>query len=120
MATLAERLTKRFRGVPGVTSTDIDDWIAEAEAESEFTADGVGSDDKNNALLYLALSIGFSVIATDAARFFRYTDGEETVDKTGIAAQYTKLSAQARRQYSVQLRGGYGAFASHPARADGR
>lgn len=116
MATLSERLTKRFRGVPGVESTDIADWIAEAEAESGHTA-GTTAD---NALLYLALSIGCSVIATDAARFFRYTDGEETVDKTGVFDKYTKLARDARRQYNVQIRGGYGAFASHPARADGR
>ena len=116
MATLSERLTKRFRGVPGVTADDITDWIAEGEAESGLTA---GADD-DNALLYLALSIGFTVIATDAARFFRYTDGEETVDKSMVAAQYTKLAAQARRQYNVQMRGGYGAFASFPSRADGR
>ncbi|GGF88448.1 hypothetical protein [Paenibacillus abyssi] len=119
MATLSERLTKRFRGVPGVTATDITDWIAEAVAESGFAADSP-TDDRNNALLYLALSIGFSVIATDAARYFRYTDAEETVDKTMVAAQYVKLSAQARRDYAKALRGGYGASASYSGRGDGR
>jgi hypothetical protein len=114
---LAERLTSRFRNVPGVATTDITDWIAEAEEESGFTADDT-TDDRNNALLYLALSIAYSIIAADAARFFSYRDAEESVDKRGIADEYMKLSVWARRQYSVQLRGGYRASASYPDRAD--
>jgi hypothetical protein len=115
---LSDRLAKRFRNVPGVTSTDISYWIAEAEAESGYTADNP-EDDKNNALLYLALSIGFHVIATDAARYFKYSDADESVDKTGIAEQYIKLSKDARRQYVRELRGGF-AGQTHAKRADGR
>lgn len=120
MATLIERLTKRFRGAPGVTSDDIDDWIAEAEAESGFVANGSGANNKDNALLYLAFAIGCIVIATDAARYFKYTDAEESVDKTMIAAQYMKLASDARGQYAKQLTGGFGAFQTNPARADKR
>jgi hypothetical protein len=117
MATLAERLTTRFRGVPNVTTSDIADWIAEAEAESGYNADGTDDDDKNNALLYLALSIAYSIIAADAARFFSYRDAEESVDKTMISAQYIKLSANARKQYVRELRGGF-ASATYANRAD--
>jgi hypothetical protein len=117
--TLSERLTSRFRNVPGVTSDDIADWIAEAEAESGFTADDP-ENDRNNALLYLSLSIAYSIIAADAARFFRYSDADESVDKTGIAERYITLSAQARRLYSVHLRGGFRASASYLDRADGK
>ncbi|MCQ4363055.1 hypothetical protein KQR54_18320 [Mycobacterium gordonae] len=113
-----ERLAKRFRNVSSVTPADIDDWVAEAEAESGLET-GV-SVREDNALLYLAYAIGCSVIATDAARYFKYTDAEEAVDKTMIAAQYMKLAAEARKQYTRQLNGGFGASMSTPARADGR
>lgn len=116
MATLNERLTKRFRNVPGVTSDDIADWISEAEAESGKATGGAG----DNALLYLALSIGCSVIATDAARFFSYQDAEESVNKRGIADEYRKQAGWARKMYAAQLRGGFAAFQTNPARADGR
>lgn len=114
--TLEERLEKRFRGVPGVTPEDIADWIAEAEAESGLTAGG----DDDNALLYLAFSVGCIVVATDAARFFSYRDGDEQVDKTMIADKYFALASWARKMYGVQLRGGVAAVASYPERGDGR
>jgi hypothetical protein len=112
---LSDRVANRFRNVPGVLSTDITDWIAEAEFESGKVADTSTADD--NALLYLALSIGFSVIATDAARYFRYTDGEESVDKTMIFDMYSRLSNTARKQYTRALRGGF-ASATYSDRAD--
>lgn len=115
---LQERLTKRFRGVTGVTEADIADWIGEAETESGLTA---GDPDGNdNALLYLALSIAYSIIAADAARYFSYRDAEESIDKRGIAEEYRKLSEWARRQYAKQLRGGYGASGTYSARADAK
>jgi hypothetical protein len=115
---LSDRLTKRFRNVPGVTSADIADWIAEAEEESGYVADNT-EDDRNNALLYLAFSVGCQVIATDAARFFKYTDGDESVDKTKVAEQYMKLSAIARKQYSNFRNGGI-SYSYAPKRADNR
>jgi hypothetical protein len=118
LATLSERLTKRFRNVPGVTSTDVVDWIAEAEAESGLTADDL-ENDQNNALLYLSFSIGCRIIATDAARFFKYTDGEESVDKANIYENYLRLSLEAFRQYRYYLDGG-GSRTTAPKRADGR
>lgn len=115
---LVDRLIKRFKGVPGVTSDDCTDWITEAEAESGLNEEEAANTD--NALLYLAYAIGCVVIATDAARYFKYTDAEESVDKTMVAAQYLKLAEWARGQYADQLRGSTGASARYPARADGR
>lgn len=115
--TLEERLAKRFRNVGGVTPEDVTDWISEAEAESGLTA---GESTKtDNALLYLAYSIGCLAIATEAARFFSYKDAEESVDKTMIAAQYMALAKDARKEYAKQLRGGY-ASQTNPGRADAR
>jgi hypothetical protein len=112
---IAERLTKRFRNVPGVTTTDVTDWIAEAETESGLTA-GEADD---NALLYLSYALGYESIATDAARYFTYKDGEESVDKTAVFANYMKLAEIARLRYS-RYKGGGSSYMYAPARYDGR
>ncbi|MEH7246467.1 hypothetical protein V7114_06665 [Neobacillus niacini] len=117
MATLLERLVVRFRNVPGATAVEVADWIAEAEAESGLSEGEVVSE--NNALLYLAFSIGCKTIATDAARFFKYTDGEEQVDKTNIFENYMRLSLEALQQFRYHRNGG-GSRTVTPKRADAR
>jgi hypothetical protein len=117
LATLQERLTKRFGSVPGVTFEDVADWLSEAREESGLLEGDVVSE--NNALLYLAFSIGCRTIATDAARYFKYSDGEESVDKTNIFENYIKLSLDALRQYRYHKEGG-GSRTLTPKRADDR
>jgi hypothetical protein len=117
LATLSERLTKRFRNVPGVTAPDVIDWLTEAEEESGIVEGDVTSD--NNALLYLAFSNGCKAIATDAARFFKYTDGEENVDKTNIFENYMRLSLDALAHYRYYKNGG-GSRTVTTKRADDR
>jgi len=113
LESVKERLTKRLSKVPGVTPEDIDDWLAEAEAEFE------GQDEDNvTALFYLALYVAYETIASDAARFFRFTDGEESVDKSMIFDNYMRLAKSARRNYARYLRGGFGASQTHLGRAD--
>lgn len=115
MASIIGRLSVRFKNVPGVTTADIADWVYEAELESGLTEGDVANE--NNALLYLAYSIGCTVVATEASRYFKYTDGEESIDKTNIAANYLILAKDARKSYRKALRGGY-ASSSHVERAD--
>jgi hypothetical protein len=117
LATIEERLTKRFHEVPGVTWNEIADWLTEAQDESGIVEGDVVSD--NNALLYLAFSIGCKVIATDAARFFKYADGEENVDKTNIFENYMRLSLDALSHYRYYKNGG-GSRTVTPKRADER
>jgi hypothetical protein len=117
LATISERLTKRFRNVPGVTGDDVADWLSEAEEESNLIESDVVSD--NNAILYLAFSIGCRTIAADAARFFKYTDGEENVDKTNIFENYMRLSLEALQQYRYHRNGG-GSRTLTPKRVDDR
>lgn len=109
-----ERLKERLKNVPGVTDADITAWAGESVAES-----GISEEENDNAVLYLALAIAYESIAGNAARFFKYTDGEESVDKTNIFANYTQLAKDARKQYRKYRRGN-GASQSHVARADRR
>lgn len=117
MATLEDRLSKLFRNVPGVTPEDVTDWLAEAQHESGLLE---GTDtNKNNALLYLAYSIGCRVIATESARFFSYRDSEESVDKTNIFENYMRLSLDGISKYRYYKDGG-GSRTLTPKRADDR
>ncbi|WP_332606866.1 hypothetical protein [Bacillus spizizenii] len=111
--TVSDRLATRLLKIPGVTADDIAAWIAEAEAQI-----GVPEEADDNMLLYLSLSIAYEAIAADAARYFSYVDGEESVDKTNIFENYMKLANEARRQYRKHKRGGTGQFFMN--RADSR
>ena len=98
MESVKERLTKRLSKIPGVTPQDISDWLAEAVAEFD------GQDEENEtALFYLALYVAYETIASDAARFFRFTDGEESVDKSMIASEYRQLAKEFRAEYNAEL-----------------
>jgi hypothetical protein len=110
-----ERLQSRLSKVPGVTSEDIAVWVQESEAES-----GLTEAENENAILYLAVAIAYESIASDAARFFTYSDGEEQVDKTTIFANYMSLAKDARKNYRKQVRGRFGASQTHASRADKR
>ncbi|MDM5188610.1 hypothetical protein QUF99_15175 [Bacillus sp. DX4.1] len=112
--TVSERLQSRLSKVPGVTSADIYDWLAEAITESDFT-----EEENANAIFYLALTFAYEAIAADAARYFSYTDGEEAVDKSMIFANYQRLAADARKQYR-KYRRGKGASQTFAKRADWR
>ena len=112
--TVSERMQSRLKNVPGVTSEDIGDWIAEAIAESEIT-----EAENASAVFYLALAIAYDTIAANTAHYFSYTDGEESVNKTNVYANYEKLAANARKNYRKYKRGN-GASASYLKRADDR
>ena len=112
--TVSERMKSRLSKVPGVTQDDIDDWIAEAIAES-----GLTEEENPNAIFYIALAIAYETIATNAANYFSYTDGEESVNKTNVYANYMKLAESARKYYRKYKRGN-GASASYLKRADDR
>ncbi|MBO0962017.1 hypothetical protein J1P26_20130 [Neobacillus sp. MM2021_6] len=107
------RLENRLNKVPGITLSDIGSWSAEAEKES-----GLTEEENENAVFYLALAIAYETIAGNAAHYFKFTDGEESVDKSNIFSNYIKLAKEARKQYRKQVRGRYGASQSHVARAD--
>ncbi|MFJ5716536.1 hypothetical protein [Neobacillus sp. NPDC093127] len=110
---VSDRLENRLSRVPGVIAADISTWVKEAEAES-----GITEAENENAVFYLALAISYETIACSAAHYFKFTDGEESVDKSNIFSNYMKLAKEARKQYRKQVRGRSGASQSHVARAD--
>lgn len=117
--TVIKRLQSRLSKVPGVTSDDIDMWVAESVAESGFT-----EEDNANAVFYLALYNAYSAIASDAARYFSYGDRDEVVDKTKVFKNYKELAKEARLNYRKAKKEGGGtsfsAYQTHAGRADCR
>ncbi len=123
MEDVKERLTKRLSKIPGVTPEDISDWFTEAEAEFSWCDEEEEKPECENdetALMYLALYIAYESIASNAARYFSFKDGEESIDKSMIFDNYMRLAKSARRNYARYLRGGFGASQSHLSRADGK
>lgn len=114
---ISERLQKRFKDVPGVTPSDIADWMSEAKAESGIAEGESISGD--NALVYLAYAIGCQTIATSTAHYFSFSDGNESVDKTKLFENYLKMSVKARKQYVYHRLGGKSKSYTRK-RADGR
>lgn len=117
--TVIDRLQSRLSKVPGVTSDEIDMWVAESVAESGFT-----EEDNANAVFYLALYNAYSTIASDAARYFSYGDRDEVVDKTKVFKNYIELAKEARLNYQKAKKevGGtsFSAYQTYAGRADGR
>lgn len=111
---VSDRLKNRLKNVPGVTDADIDAFVTDAEQES-----GLSKEEKPDAIFYLALSFAYEFAATNAANFFSYQDGEETVNKSMIFDNYMKLAIDARNKYQ-KYRRGRGASQTHVGRADAR
>lgn len=109
------RLTVRLEKIPGVIAPDIAEWLEEALAEATVT-----EEENENAVLYLALAIAYESLALAEARSFKFTDGEESVDKTNVYGNYVALAKDARKQYRTHLKGFTGASQTHVGRMDKR
>ncbi|WP_433943612.1 hypothetical protein [Paenibacillus sp. SN-8-1] len=101
---LTDRLKARFRNVPGVEDADIDAWLTEAlytYGYSPLTAADI-PDTETPLVLLLAQIQGVRAIAFSVAHYFKYTDAEETVDKTMVSEQYRKLATDLTAQYNSE------------------
>ena len=107
MATYADltlRLAARFRNVPGVEDADIGAWLTEALYTYGYSPQTVTDvpDAETPLVLLLAQIQGARAIAFSVAHYFKYTDAEESVDKTMVAEQYRKLAADLVKQYDAE------------------
>lgn len=98
---LAERLVKRFKGVPNFDITDAQELVDDALQVQglDLSADVPG--DKTNLVLLYAQAEGAWQIALSTAHYFQYQDGEESVDKSMISEQYRKLAKDLRAEYDA-------------------
>ena len=99
---LAERLLRRFKGVPGFTEEDAIELVNDAmQAHGYAPTDSVPQSEVNLVLLY-AQTQGAWQIAFSVAHYFRFTDGEETVDKSMVADNYRQLARDLQADYDKE------------------
>lgn len=95
---LAERLLKRFKGVPDVTLEDAQVWLEEAATAHGYSVEKVPPDKQELVLLY-AQAVGVEQIALSVADYYMYKDEEETIDKSRVSDQYRTLAQSLWRRY---------------------
>src|SRR5690625_3675002 len=82
---LAERLYRRFKGVPNF---DLDDEQELVDEKLEFHGYELSADvpaDKVSLILLYAQKVGAWQIAFSGAHYFKFVDGEESVDKSMVS-----------------------------------
>lgn len=99
---LAERLLKRFKGVPNFQLNDAQELVDDAiQVHGYSPSDDVPAKDTQLILLY-AQAEGAWQIALGTAHYFSYRDGEESIDKSKISEQYRRLAQDLRKQYEEE------------------
>lgn len=96
---IAERLVRRFKGVPKFELTDAQELVDDALQVLGYEPSADIPADKQNIVLLYAQAEGAWQIALSTAHYFSYKDGEESVDKSKISEQYRKLAQDLRAEY---------------------
>lgn len=98
---LAERLLRRFKGVPNFDITDAMELVEESLRIHELDPSAIPRDKESLVLLY-AQKEGAWQVALSVAHYFRFTDGEESVDKSMIADNYRRLARDFQEDYDLE------------------
>jgi hypothetical protein len=102
LATMIERLARRFNTVTALPAD-----AAELTMIDTFESFGYKTDadvpvtDINRLLAFASAELATQV-AINAASYFKYTDGEESVDKSMVSKQYRELAAQFRKDFAEE------------------
>lgn len=102
LATMIERLARRFNAVTALPAD-----AAELTMIDTFESFGYKTDadvpvtDINRLLAFASAELATQV-AINAASYFKYTDGEESVDKSMVSKQYRELAAQFRIEFAAE------------------
>lgn len=99
---LAERLYRRFKGVPEFSEDDALDTVEDAMLAHGYKPSSSVSDDDLRLILLYAQSRKAWDIALSTAHYFKYTDGEESVDKSMVAENYRKLAQGWQSDYDEE------------------
>lgn len=99
---LAERLLKRFKGVPNFDIDDAQELVDDSLQVHGIDLSAAVPADKVNLVLLYAQAEGAWQIALSTAHYFSYTDADESVDKTMVSEQYRKLAQDLREAYDAE------------------
>jgi len=99
---LAEKLYRMFKGVPGFTENEALELIDDAMRTHGYApTDSVPSDRIRLILLYAQIQ-GVWQVAMSVAHYFKFSDGEESVDKSMLADNYRKLAKDLQTEYDIE------------------
>lgn len=99
---ITDRLLRRFKGVPSFDTEDAMDLVDEAfNLHGLKPSDSVPSD-KEQLIMYYVQSQGAWQIALSVAHYFKFTDGEEAIDKTMLADNYRRLAKDFEAKYESE------------------
>lgn len=99
---LADMLYRRFKGVPGFTEDEALELVEDAMLSHGISPDkSVPSEDVSLIMLYAQYQ-GAWLIAMSTAHYFRFTDGEESVDKSKVADNYRRLARDLKADYEAE------------------
>lgn len=99
---LAERMSRRFKGVPNFDEEDAIEAVEDAARSLGLDpSDSVPAKYEQLILLKSQYETAWD-IAFAVAHYFSYTDGEESVDKSMVSENYRKLAESLRKDYDEE------------------
>ena len=101
-AELAQRLYRRFKGVPNFELTDAEELVEDSLNVHGYKPSADVPADKESLILLYAQYNGAWQVALSVAHYFKFTDGEEQVDKSMIADNYRKLAKDLQDDYESE------------------
>lgn len=107
-AEMVELLIRRFKGVPNFEVSDAMELIEESLVFHGYGPSADVSADKTRMILLYAQTQGAWRIAFSVAHYFRFTDGEESVDKSMVAENYRKLARDLQDEYDREVGKAFG------------
>lgn len=96
-------LYSRFKDVPELTMEDTNAAVDEAIAIFGLDELDIPEKELSKILTYTSSEIAMK-IAFNTASYFKFTDGEESVDKSMVSDNYRKLAGVYRTQYESMTR----------------
>ncbi len=102
-ADLAERLYRRFKGVPNFELADAQELVDDSLRYHGLDPSADVPRDKESIVVLYAQVQGAWQIAFSVAHYFKFTDGEESVDKSMIANNYRSLAKDLQVEYDAEM-----------------
>lgn len=103
LESMTQRLQRRFAAVSALPADAATLTMEDTFDTFDYAIDAdVPTSDVNKLLAYASAELA-TLVAINAAAYFKYTDGEESVDKSMIAKEYRAIAKQFRLDYEAEL-----------------
>lgn len=97
-------LYNRFNNVPSLTMDDTNAVVDEMVIVFELNELDIPAKDVMKLMAYASSEMAMK-IALNTAHYFKFTDGEESIDKSLVSENYRKLAKDYRGQFDSMAQG---------------